>query len=265
VILGCNTVLFGGTDLSTGLQHIAWAGYRGAEVAAIKGMCEHVTPGNGEGYARDVKKMGADLGLTFTAMEASTTDAERLKSLCELAHQLDIPIVAIGSGGESGNEESLKQVIALIAELAEVAQNAGVRLACKPHVGAAVYNTETALRLVREVTNPALGLNFDPSHIYRADEDPQDVASAWGTHIITSHFRDCASRARPVGAPETQVPGRGAIDIPATLRALKGTGYDGPINLEVIGAVKHEVSRAMGIAAESRGYLHRVLQEIDWS
>ena len=48
----------------------------------------------------------------------------------------------------------------------------------------------------------------------------------------------------------------------ATLRALKNTGYAGPLNLEVIGAASYDLSRQMGIAAESRGYLHRCLQEL---
>jgi hypothetical protein len=47
------------------------------------------------------------------------------------------------------------------------------------------------------------------------------------------------------------------------LRALKGTGYGGPLNLEVIGAGGYQLSRAMGIAAESRGYLRRCFQELE--
>jgi sugar phosphate isomerase/epimerase len=64
------------------------------------------------------------------------------------------------------------------------------------------------------------------------------------------------------GRPEEQVPGRGIVDIPATLRALDAIGYAGPLNLEVIGATEYPFSRAMGIAAEARGYLHRCLQEL---
>ena len=57
--LGMNTVLFGGSDLRTALQHVAWAGYRHVELAAIAGMCEHVKLGRryrpGEGAARGVR------------------------------------------------------------------------------------------------------------------------------------------------------------------------------------------------------------------
>ena len=80
---------------------------------------------------------------------------------------------------------------------------------------------------------------------------------------MTCHFRDCPVRVPgPPGTPDQQIPGRGALDLPAILKALKGTGYAGPVNLEVIGAKDYPLSRAMGIAAESRGYLHRCWQEI---
>jgi sugar phosphate isomerase/epimerase len=170
--------------------------------------------------------------------------------------------VNIGSGGKTGDEESTKQAIALIREIAAMAADAGVKLAVKPHVGQAIHDSATGLRLMNEVSSPVMGLNFDPSHLYRANENPEEVAPKWGSRILTSHFRDCPHREGNPGLPEQQIPGRGVVNIPATLKALKAAGYAGPLNLEVIGAAKYDLSRAMGIAAESRGYLHRCLQEI---
>jgi sugar phosphate isomerase/epimerase len=241
---------------------VAWAGYTYVEVAAIQGMCEHVRLDGGSDQVAEVKRLLAEHGLEVTAMEAATTDRTRLDGLFGLASELGIGIVNIGSGGTTGDEESTKAAIAHIADLARLAGQRGVRLAVKPHVGQAIYNAATALRLTDEVREPALGLNFDPSHLFRAHEEPQEVARQWGKRIITSHFRDCASRETRVGPPETQIPGRGIVDIPATLRALQEIGYDGPLNLEVIGAGGYPLSRAMGVAAESRGYLNRCLQEI---
>lgn len=257
--LGCNTVLFGATDLKTALQHLEWAGYGYVELAAIKGMCEHVGP---ESDIPAVTALLAEHHLTPTAMEAATTDVERLKALFALARSLGVPIVNIGSGGKTGDEESVRQAIALIRELAAMAGDHGIKLAVKPHVGQAIHNCATGLRLMNEVDAPALGLNFDPSHLYRAGENPEEVAPKWGPRIVTSHFRDCPHREGSPGLPEQQIPGRGVVNIPATLRALKQIGYAGPLNLEVIGAGKYELSRVMGIAAEARGYLRRCLQEL---
>ncbi|HVX44535.1 MAG TPA: sugar phosphate isomerase/epimerase [Mycobacteriales bacterium] len=260
--VGCNTVLFASVDFPTALEHVARAGYDFVEVAVIKGMCEHVDPTAGPAVAKEAAARISDHGLTATAIEAATTDAERLKSIFELANALGISIVNIGSGGTSGDEESTKAAIAHIAELAELAGQYQIRLAVKPHVGQAIFDGATALRLTSEVTAPALGLNFDPSHLFRANEEPPDIAKSWGSRIVTSHFRDCGSREQQVGPPETQIPGRGIVDIPGTLRALSQIGYDGPLNLEVIGAKEYTLARAMGIAAENRGYIRRCLQEI---
>lgn len=260
--LGCNTVLFGSADLASALTYIAWAGYAYVELAAIAGMAEHVSPSMSASERREVQHLLADQGLTATAMEAATTDRDRLESLFDLASDLGIGIVNIGSGGVSGDEESTVRAIAHIDDLAALAGRHGLRLAVKPHVGQAIFNADTALRLVAEVREPALGLNFDPSHLYRADEEPSKVARRWGRHIVTSHVRDCLSREQRVGPPETQIPGRGSVDIPATLRALKDSGFAGPLNLEVIGASGYDAPRAMGVAAEGRGYLHRCLQEL---
>jgi sugar phosphate isomerase/epimerase len=254
-----NTVLFAGSDLRTALQHVAWAGYRYVELAAIQGMCEHVQIGED---ANAVKTLLAEFELQVTAMEAATTDRERLKGLFVTAREIGIPIVNIGSGGKTGDEDSTKAAIELVRDLARLAADSGVKLAVKPHVGQAIHDAATGLRLMNEVTEAALGLNFDPSHLFRANETPEEVAPRWGSKIITSHFRDCPWREGSPGAPDQQIPGRGVVNIPATLKALKAAGYAGPLNLEVIGAANWPLSRQMGIAAESRGYLHRCLQEV---
>lgn len=258
--LGCNTVVFATVDLRTSLEHIAFAGYRYVELAAIAGMCEHLAPGDDMGR---VRQLLADYGLTATAIEAATTDADRLRQIFELATQLEIRIVNIGSGGVSGDEESTRRSIEHVAELAKLAADHGVRLAVKPHVGQAIYNGDTALRMMSEVPEPALGLNFDPSHLFRAGEEPAEIAKSWGERIVASHFRDCGSREQQVGPPPTQVPGRGIVDILDTLRALSDVGYGGPLNLEIIGAKGYTLAQAASIAAESRGYLGHCLAELN--
>jgi sugar phosphate isomerase/epimerase len=264
--IGCNSVLFSMVDLDSALQHIAWAGYDGAELAYIPGMVEHVQPGQGQSYADRIKRLAADLGLRLYAIEATPNTPERVTDACQIAAGLGIPIVAIGSGGKTGDAASFRQAVELGAQLAAIAGGSGVKLALKPHVGAAVYNTETALQAWREIGSPHLGLNFDPSHLVRAGEDIVAAArqfTAAGA-IVHSHFRDCLTEklGGPPGPPEEQVPGRGRLDIPAVLRALSAGGYGGVLDLECIGTKSYPLSRAMGIAAETRGYLRRCQQEM---
>jgi sugar phosphate isomerase/epimerase len=255
-----NTVIFGSVDLETALQHVEWAGFEYVELAAIAGMAEHIKIGDD---TQRIKDLLAQHNLTVTATEAATNDRDRLQGIFKLASDIGIGIVNIGSGGTTGDEDSTKSSINLMRDFAKMAGDAGVKLAVKPHVGQAIYNADTGLRLMEEVTEPAIGLNFDPSHLARADDNPAEVAPRWGNKIITSHFRDCPVRVPgPPGTPEQQIPGRGALDLPEILQSLKGTGYAGPINLEIIGAQGYEISRSMGVAAEARGYLRRCFQEI---
>jgi sugar phosphate isomerase/epimerase len=258
--LGMNSVVFAPVDIETALQHVAWSGYEYVELAAIAGMCEHVSL---ESDPQKIKHLLAQNNLTVTAMEAATNDGERLKSLFALAEQIGIGIVNIGSGGVTGDEDSTKKSIELMREFAKMAGDAGVLLAVKPHVGQAIYNAETGLRLMNEVTEKNIGLNFDPSHLARADDNPAEVAKRWGDKIITSHFRDCPVRVPgPPGTPDLQTPGRGALDLPEILQSLQTIGYSGPVNLEVIGTKEYSLSRCAIVAAESRGYLHRCFQEL---
>jgi sugar phosphate isomerase/epimerase len=261
--LSCNTVLFAMVGVEEALQHLAWAGYEAAELPYIASMAEHVQPG-AESSSR-IRRLAGDLGLALCAIEVTPNDPARVEAALQAASDLEIPVVAIGSGGKTGDEESYQQSVALGVRLAETAGRYGVKLAMKPHVGAAVYNTETALRAWREIGSPHLGLNFDPSHLHRAGEDVAEAARAFGQAgaIAHSHFRDCPTRTeRGPGTPEQQVCGRGEVDVPGVLRALASAGYQGPLSLEVIGAKQYPLSRAMGVAAENRGYLHRCLQEM---
>lgn len=259
--LGCNTVLFGMGDLDTALQHIAWAGYSGAEVAALPGMADHVDPDRDAERARDIVMRADELGIDLVAMEAGG-NPERQQRCFDLARGLGIPTVCVGSGGKPDDEDSWRETIARLRGLTKAAEVAGITLAVKPHVGAAIYSTATALRAVREIDSPEYGVNWDPSHLYRNNEDLLVSVQQLVPYIRHVHFRDCLNREQRVGPPETQIPGRGSVDLPAILRVLHEGGYDGYLDLEVIGAKTYPLSRAMGIAAESRGYLNRCLQEL---
>ena len=59
ILLGVNSVLFQGHDLATAMQHIAWAGYDGVELSAIKGMCEHLDLDNWRTQADTIKSLAA--------------------------------------------------------------------------------------------------------------------------------------------------------------------------------------------------------------
>ncbi len=263
--LGCNTVVFGGHPALQVCEWIGWAGFAGVEFACLGGMADHVNPDRPD-EARALAQRAAALGLETPAIEAAgnVMDAafrERLYRVFDLAAQIGVPVVTTGSAG-SATGESLEAFLPVAGDIAAHAAAAGVVWACKPHVGAAVHSTDSALRLMREVGGAALRLNFDPTHLQRIGEDPCVSALALGPHLAHVHIRDYFSDDQRIGPPERQTAGRGLVDLPGVVAALQSAGYDGWLDLEVIGAAGWDPLRQMAIAAGSHGYLSRVMREV---
>ena len=110
------------------------------------------------------------------------------------------------------------------------------------------------------ITSKSFGLDMDPSHIHRANEDPVEAIAAVVARIRHVHIRDCKGRQQNPGTPELQANGRGDINLLGYLRVLHQNGYQGPVDLEIIGAKTYDLARCVAIAAESRGHMQACLQ-----
>ncbi len=263
--LGVNTVLFGGhglESLETALKHIAWAGYDGAEVSAILGMCEHLILDQWEKDADAVKTMFADCDLDPLSMEVAGLDEERLIKAYEAGQAIGIPVINVGPGGKMDDDEDLERQTDLLAKMAEKAEPYGVTLCVKAHVGCCIYNTPTTLRAMEKIAPPSFGIDMDPSHVYRAGENPAEALPSVLSRVRHVHIRDCKGPGPSPGLPEDQACGRGEIDLMGYCKAMVDGGYTGPVCLEVIGAGDYEVSRQAIIAAESYGYLNACLKAL---
>lgn len=258
--LGVNTVLFGQYDFRTAMQHIKWAGYDAAEISAIKGMCEHLCLDRWKQDAADIKAVIEDLQLPLTAMEEAALDEDRLMLAYEAGAAIGIPVVNVGPGGAQNNSEDLAKSVDLLAKMAEKAEPFGMTLCVKAHVGAAIWNTPTTLAAMAQIDSPAFGIDMDPSHIHRSGEVPKDALGQVIARVKHVHIRDCQGAGSSPGAPDMQACGRGEIDLLGYCRVLVDAKYDGPVNLEVIGAGEYELSRCAIIASESYGYLNACLK-----
>ncbi len=254
--LGVNSVLFGGFDFASAAKHIKLAGYDGIEISAIKGMCEHLDLDRWREQASELRQIASDNGLAFLSMEEAALDRERLLKAFAAGAEIGIPIVNIGPGGESGSRDDLERQTDLMAEMAAEAERFGVKLCVKAHVGACIDNTPTTLAAMLKVTSPAFGIDMDPSHIWRAGEDPAAALGQVISRVQHIHIRDCLGRGPGPGSPRDQVCGRGDIDLFGYCRAMVEGGYDGPVCLEVIGAGDLSLPEVAMIAAESYGYLN---------
>ncbi|HZP81026.1 MAG TPA: sugar phosphate isomerase/epimerase [Chthonomonadaceae bacterium] len=260
MLLGANSVLFGGYDMETAFTHLAMAGYDGIELSAIDGMSEHLVLDRWREVAPEIQRLAQETGLKLLAMEQPSQDRAKMEAAFQAAAEIGIPIINCGPGGKSGDEASLQQSLESLGSLADLAEKYGVTLCVKAHVGASIYNTPTTLRAMEAISSPAFGIDMDPSHIWRAGENPVEAIAAVISRVKHVHIRDCKGRQQGPGKPEDQANGRGDIDLVSYVRVLHENGYTGPVDLEIIGAREYSLVQCAVIAAESRGHMQACLQ-----
>jgi len=277
--LGCNSVIFSQLDLYGALQHIAWAGFSGAELCHQRGWGMHVELDTRKSYIDEVKWIAKKHGLELYAIHAGfegKTDAERIvlmTQVFDVASKIGIPVVSIRAFGKADDKEATKLEFKYLREINKRAEDRGVKLSVKPHQGASVYNTATALQMVNEIDSPSLGVGFDPLHLTRGGDDPAETVLKLGKKIAHAQFHDCPTPLTPEqikklkgpisqDSPEQQTPGRSDVNWVKILQNFKDVDYEGAMDVHIIGTATYPISRAMGRAAEARGYLHRCLQEL---
>lgn len=257
--LGVNSVLFKAFTFAEAVKAIKTAGYDGVEISAIKGMCEHLDLDNFKSQKNEIKDVIDQYGMQILSAEVASLDLDRLQKAFEAGAEIGIPIINVGPGGVSGDEESLEKSIESLDKLAQMASAYGVTLCCKAHVGASIYNTPTTLKAMELIGKPNFGIDMDPSHIHRAGEKPEEALSQVISRVRHIHIRDCKGSGPSPGAPDMQACGRGDINLYGYFKAMVDSGYDGPVCLEVIGPEQDMVSASI-IAAESYGYMNACLK-----
>ncbi|GGL94449.1 sugar phosphate isomerase/epimerase family protein [Nakamurella endophytica] len=176
----------------------------------------------------DEFKQGVDTAVALGATVVNTVTHYPFNivypSLMDRPH-VQMFTVDIGAGLDwSGN---WSQYVDALRECADHAQAAGVRYSLEPHPFRYGSNTEGLIRILDAVDSPALGINFDPSHLFPVGDVPHVSVYRLGGRVLHCHFSDND------GATNVHWrPGKGKIDWESLLRALHDTGFDGVISLE---------------------------------
>jgi len=116
----------------------------------------------------------------------------------------------------------------VMRQCATLCEAGGFRYALESHPYRYMANAAAMLRLLDHVQSPALGMNFDPSHLFPMGEIPQVVIYQLGARIFHCHFSDNDGTTNAHWRP-----GKGKIDWQATLIALKDVGFNGTISIEL--------------------------------
>jgi len=103
-----------------------------------------------------------------------------------------------------------------------------MRHALEPHPWRIVNNADAMLRLIEHVGSKALGMNFDPSHLFPMGETPAVAILRLKGRIFHTHISD-----NDASSNVHWRPGKGKIDWVSVLKALKAIGYDYVLSVEL--------------------------------
>ncbi len=150
-----------------------------------------------------------------------------------LARELGATCITTEPGGPVGPGESWHAALQLfVEELKPVvahAEKEGVLLLIEPEPGLLIETAEQFLELMQHLDSPAVGLNFDIGHSYCVGDDPATTIPRLAPYIRHFHLEDIAA----TRVHHHLIPGEGAIDFRATLRAIREINYQGWITIEL--------------------------------
>lgn len=219
---GCSSLLYGGYDFETAVAGLQAAGYEAIELCSMPGLGEHFKPGQPVETYEAMRERLLAAGLALESVGCSgALGTERFEPLLVAATALKAPYMTLGTGGVSDDAEAWEQMLATVRAALPAAERAGVKLSFKPHVRAAVYNTQTALRFIEQVDSPLVGLNIDNTHLARSGDDPIRAVEQLRDHLFTARIRDYRSDDLSIGMIEHQIPGKGTSDVRGYLEALR--------------------------------------------
>jgi sugar phosphate isomerase/epimerase len=263
------------------IARVAGAGYRGIELLAD---VPHAWPAGLLEESKEAIRRALDRhGLTISNINAFMMNAvadprqpywhpswidpdphyrairrEHTKRSLQLAHDLGAPHITTEPGGPLFEGQTWDAAATTFYDelmpCLEIAERLDVPILIEPEPGLIIERFDQYRAFVERIDSPLVGLNFDVGHAYCVGEDPQDWIAPMQNDTRHYHLEDiAASRVH-----EHLVPGRGAIDFAATLRAIQATDYDGWLTVELY-PYQDDPDTA---AREAKRYLDRVLSEL---
>jgi sugar phosphate isomerase/epimerase len=237
-------------------ERIAAIGYQGLELLAD---VPHAWPaGLLEKEKRAIRAMMERTGLAFSNINAFMMNAvndfrqpywhpsfiepephyrrvriDHTRRALSLCAELGAPHITTEPGGPLPPGQPRQQGVDLFVEvlkpLAEHAFNLGVGLLIEPEPGLLLETTDQYLEVAERLNAPSIGLNFDVGHAYCVREDLAGAIAKLAPHIRHYHLEDIAA----TRVHHHLVPGAGAIDFEEVLTAIRTTGYDGWLTVEL--------------------------------
>jgi sugar phosphate isomerase/epimerase len=172
------------------------------------------------------------------------TDGDRRQRSDSIRRELLLAAEKTGArhikiGGDmEGKSWPIDQAIRCFAELCDEAKDAGTNVVLEILPWSNIPDIKTGIEIVSSANKSNGALLVDIWHMARGGIPYDEVASLPGRFVGHVELSDAAPKAIGSLIEDTvyhrQLCGEGGFDVPAFLRSIKATGYEGPFGIEII-------------------------------
>jgi len=235
-------------------------GYDGLEVHAKSWPADiWDSPEKKKEEAKKAKDLAGQYGITVTAIshyDANPRPAEEriatFRNIIEFCAEMGVGVIAAMTAGDP--EKSLEENVPIFkeafVEIARIGEDKGVKIAFENWPAFAGYppiksrnfgfHPQAWEMIFEAVPSPALGLEFDPSHLVWQSIDHIAAVKEFGPRIHHVHLKDTEimeDRLAQYGTLSRgwwryRIPGFGVINWAEFISALKEVGFDGGAAIE---------------------------------
>jgi inosose dehydratase len=239
-------------SMEQAIRDIAAAGYAGTEmfdgnVAAYADRPEELRNLLGRS---GVELVSVYTGANFIYADALPDELHRVERAAELAARVGARRLVVGGGARraTGTQpEDYDRLASALNTVGRIAERNGLSAGYHPHLTTIVESPDELDRLMSRTD---IGFCPDTAHLAAGGGDPAALIRRYRDRITHVHLKDL--RPDPV---EFLPVGAGALDFPDILRAIRDSGYDSWLIVE-LDAYAGDPGEA---AATSKAYLDKLL------
>jgi sugar phosphate isomerase/epimerase len=234
-------------------------GYDGMEYSGCRGLEEVLNELDSQGLRLFALYIGVQLDPDKQSYNAQLKDAIRLLKGRDTVLALNVR----GRRASRRSPEAEARAVEIIREIADMAADSKLRVVLYPHYGFWVERVEHAVQIVKKVKRDNVGVVFNLCHWLRAE-------GGKNLHSVLQMAKPYLFLVSINGADHSggwdkliQPLESGEYDVYPLLKALKQTGYTGPIGLQCYG-IKTEPREHLARSMRAwRGFTGRLHGNID--
>jgi inosose dehydratase len=217
-------------DMRQAIADIGAAGYEGIELfdGNLVDYADRPDELNGYLSAAGVRLVSVYSGANFIYPDILPDELDRIRRAAELTASFGAERLVVGGGARRAagtTDDDYDRLADALDRVTDIAEGFGLAASYHPHLSTIVESPDELARLL---PNTRIGFCPDVAHLAAGGGDPAALIRRYGDRINHVHLKDLTRD--PMGFRRL---GQGDLDLPDIISALRETGYDSWLMVEL--------------------------------